>query len=216
MMRITLVMSLIVLLFAAACDNSGSQVLPTLASAPTDADNTSEETGAEETPVSDDDASPTLTGNERFTIEISGDMTHTFSGFGNITLLPETTVSNIVFPSSLDLYFAEDLNIMVSISMPDTTTTGIHTLAGFSGRGKFGASLSVTRVPDDFTKGFDDFDNEVQGTITLDQMGSENGDNFSGSFEFTATMIDTDGDGQEVRKTVTVQGTFTDIPLTVA
>jgi hypothetical protein len=54
---------------------------------------------------------------------------------------------------------------------------------------------------------FDYFEN-LQGTLTIDSLG----DSASGSFEFTADAIEYTDDGGTIR-TVSVQGTFTNVPL---
>jgi len=69
--------------------------------------------------------------------------------------------------------------------------------------------VTVAIVPGDLTQGADDYDDEINGTITLDEVGDE----FSGSFDFSATLVDTADNGSEIRKTVEVTGSFSDLTV---
>jgi hypothetical protein len=65
-------------------------------------------------------------------------------------------------------------------------------------------SASIMVDPDDIMQGTEDYDDEVTGTITLDALGAT----MSGSFEFNAVFVDTDDNQQEIRKSISVTGTF--------
>lgn len=102
------------------------------------------------------------------------------------------------------------LSHFIFFNLPVDITTGTFELAVPDDLAPFEnltVVVSIALDPDDLTKGAEDYDAEVNGTLTLDSLG----DTTSGSFEFTATYVD--DDNQEIRKTITVTGTFTDLTV---
>lgn len=53
-----------------------------------------------------------------------------------------------------------------------------------------------------------EFNRDVYGTLTL----SEVGETLNGSFEFSADAVRFEATGEEIRQTITAEGTFSDVP----
>jgi hypothetical protein len=156
--------------------------------------------GAESTPTRE-----VQTGGQPFSITISGDAE------GQI---PPGSVQAEFYSEPNPHYemFFGDMNHNVFFVLDDSVTTGTHPLEvrdELAQDQTAAVEVGIALDEDNFALGVEDYDDEIDGTITLDSIGETIG----GSFEFTAVYLDTDENDQEIRKTVNVQGTFSDIPV---
>jgi hypothetical protein len=180
--------ALLVLLLAACGGNATST--PT----------TEQSDNAESTPTRE-----ARTGQQPFNITISGDAE------GQI---PPGSAQAEFYSSPNPHYelFFGDMSHNVFFTLDDNITTGTHTLEvrdDLAPDQNATVEVAIAIDEDDLARGAEDYTDEIDGTITLDSIG----ETISGSFEFTAIYIDTDENDQEIRKTVNVQGTFTDLAV---
>lgn len=112
-------------------------------------------------------------------------------------------------PPRYELFFGQ-MSHNVFLVLAEDITAGTHDLEARdelqSGQNAT-VEVAIAVEPGNLARGVEDYDDEIDGTITLDDIGDE----VSGSFEFKAAFVDTDDSGQTIRKTVTVSGTFTDL-----
>lgn len=190
-MKFSTLYMLLALVFFAACTSTPET--PTLAptDAPTDA------------PVDTaSDPSEADSQNPNGDVQITGDVTQTLSGKQFIFTKPGTP--------HYELSFYESLDYLVYITLPAGTTPGTYDISATTdAAGQIGAEVTVAREPGKLaSSGAVDYNEGIDGTITIDQIGDALGDAISGQFEFSALATDSGDSGGDVTKTITVTGTF--------
>ena len=157
---------------------------------------------ATDVPPSNDTTAPTTSATSRnFEISISGDLETTITpGSGTAEFYADM--------GSYELFFGT-MSRSVFFVLAEDITAGTYPLEAYDDmRTDQTAAVEVSALvdPDDITAGAENYNNGVEGTITLDEIA----DTISGSFEFTATSDDSDAN---TTKTVTVTGTFSELPI---
>ena len=104
--------------------------------------------------------------------------------------------------------FGEEVRQLL-ISIPPGTEAGIYdfgnTLTDLLDETAFLASYFV-----DSPDVSESYEQNIEGSLTLDSV---DGDTISGSFDFTAQIIDFSDTGEEITQTITVAGEFADVTL---
>ncbi len=185
-MKLRLLLSFTLMLLLAACGGTNEQATAT-AIPPTTSDAAS---GSADSSVKSSGG-----------VEITGDITKTISNRGQFMFTSDT---------GYELTFYEGLDYMVHITLPADTAPGTYPLAVTSDTpGQPGADVSIAREPGKLaTKGAMDFNDNIDGTITIDALGSAQGDPVRGQFEFTTSGTDRMGEDPTAVQTITVTGTF--------
>lgn len=161
----------------------------------TDGDTTGDDTNSDETTAG--------------SIEISGDVDQTISSQGQLVYISEGTDTPYY-----ELTFSEGLDTLIMITIPEGTAPGTYDLTSPAEPGELGADVSLSREPGNPGAGAADFSQDVQGVLTLDEIGTEADSMVSGSFEFmannTTSVDDTDAGETEDQEpqSITVTGEF--------
>lgn len=153
---------------------------------------------------------PVASGTGEAGIEISGDVDMVIPNRGQALLTMAADDS-----AYYEITFNQGLDVLVVITLPAGTTPGTYDLTQESAPGEVGADLVVARELGNLSAGAIDYDENVEGTITITAIGSEANNPVSGTFRFNATGTYEDEAGNEVTGVVTVSGTFDSLPLRV-
>lgn len=190
----------------AACDDNGGDntAVPTIET-------------LEETPVGGDTGDVTEP-DETMTDTVGADVDTAVEITGDVDQM--INQGQLVYTSAgadepyYELTFTEGLDAIVMITFPGDTAPGTYELTSSAEPGALGAEVSLSREAGNAAAGALDFSEDVQGTLTIDEIGTEPDSSVSGTFEFTTTAATGEG-GEDTPQTVTVTGLF-DLPLQVA